>query len=127
MKTANVSLIASAPMGVAALGINCRGSISCNEFGPGNALAIIREKVKNLPPTATFIEGEQIAAVNVGGGSCFAAFYQKTGDREFSQWNTWWYLNSLHDHGCKICGSIPTDAGNNVKNGELTVNYVSVC
>lgn len=127
MKAANVSLIAISPMGVTALGINCRGSISCGEFGPGNALAIIREKVKNLPATATYVEGQQIAAVNVGDGSCFAAFYQKTGGRQFSQYNTWWYLNALYDHGCRKCGSIPTDSGNNVNNGELTVNYVSVC
>jgi Kp4 protein len=28
------------------------------------------------------------------------------------------------DHGCRGCGSVPTNPGNDVKNGELTVNYV---
>ncbi|KAJ2983335.1 hypothetical protein NQ176_g760 [Zarea fungicola] len=126
MKAATISLIASSPIGVAALGINCLGSNSCGEFGPGNALAIIREKVKNLPSTATYVDGQQIASVNVGDGSCYAAFYQNTG-RSFSQYDTWWYLNALYDHGCRKCGSIPTDSGNNVYNGELTVNYVSIC
>lgn len=127
MKAENVSVIASSLVGRAPLGINCLGSISCRQFGPGNALAIIREKVKNLGSTMTFVEGQQIAAVNVGDGSCFAAFYQKTGDRSFSQYSTWWYLNALYQHGCRKCGSIPTDPGNNVNKGELTVNYVSIC
>lgn len=114
--------------GVNALGINCRGSSACGSRGVNpNALAIIREKVKNLASTQTYVGGQQIAAVNVGDGSCIAAFYQNTGSRSFSQYNTWWYLNALVDHGCKVCGSVPTDQGNNVKNGELTVNYVSVC
>jgi hypothetical protein len=33
-------------------------------------------------------------------------------------------LGRLIGHKCKKCGSIPVYPGNNVDNGELTVNYV---
>ncbi|KAL7950952.1 hypothetical protein V8C42DRAFT_359705 [Trichoderma barbatum] len=35
------------------------------------------------------------------------------------------YMQWLLDHGCRVCGGVPTDAGNNVANGQLTVNYVA--
>ena len=34
-------------------------------------------------------------------------------------------LTELQSHGCTICGSIPTNSGNDVSTGELTVNFVS--
>lgn len=111
-----------------AFGNNCSGSTGCSDSGaPPNALAIIREKVKNISSSATFVEGQQIAAVNVGVGSCIAAFSQRVSSGSVLQYDTWWYLDALSQHGCSICGSIPTDSGNNVNNGELTVNFVSVC
>lgn len=53
----------------------------------------------------------------------FCAFYQNgasgTAQDAYDQ------LQGLLDHGCTVCGSIPTNDGNNVDDGELTVNYVS--
>lgn len=34
-------------------------------------------------------------------------------------------MQLLIDHRCKACGSVPTDSGNNVNNGELTANMVT--
>jgi hypothetical protein len=48
-----------------------------------------------------------------------------TGGRSFTKAQTLWYIDALKDHGCTVCGSCPTDDGNNVNNGELTVNYVA--
>jgi hypothetical protein len=33
-------------------------------------------------------------------------------------------IQQIMDHGCKKCGSVPLQPGNNVKQGELTVNFV---
>src|SRR4051794_12515837 len=96
--------------GVDGLGINCRGSGMCTYNGiPGNTLQVITGKVANLASSQMYVQGQQIAAVNAGDGSCVAAFYQNIGDRQFSQAQTLWYLKSLENHGCSRCGSIPTD------------------
>jgi hypothetical protein len=34
-------------------------------------------------------------------------------------------LRDLWNHGCRGCGSCPVKPGNNVKSGQVTVNYVS--
>ena len=35
------------------------------------------------------------------------------------------HVDNLVHHGCKNCGSDPTEPGNNVKQGELTSNFVT--
>ena len=35
------------------------------------------------------------------------------------------YVQALLNHGCQVCGSDPTEPGNDVSKGQLTVNYVS--
>jgi hypothetical protein len=35
------------------------------------------------------------------------------------------FLNQIQSHGCKVCGSVPTNPGNDVSTGELTVNFIS--
>ncbi|KAL3963619.1 hypothetical protein ACCO45_000623 [Purpureocillium lilacinum] len=55
--------------------------------------------------------------------SSICAFYQNgasgTADRAAE------LLQGLIDHGCSECGSNPTQPGNDVSKGELTVNIVS--
>lgn len=56
------------------------------------------------------------------GGVC--AFAQDTNGAGITLDRARQLMDGLLDHGCSVCGSNPTQPGNNVKNGELTVNYV---
>ena len=110
-----------------ALGINCRGSSTCNVGGIGHSPAGTLEKVRDAVaagPEGEWSNGQQIACVpHVTGRLC--AFYQNIGNRRFNKGQTLNYLAGLQGHNCRVCGSIPTDDGNNVENGQLTVNFVS--
>lgn len=110
-----------------ALGINCRGSSTCSVGGIGHSPAGTLDQVRNAVaagPEGEWSNGQQIACVpHVTGRLC--AFYQNIGDRKFNKGQTVSYLDNLKNHGCRVCGSIPTDDGNNVSNGQLTVNFVS--
>lgn len=111
----------------AALGINCRGSSTCGVGGIGHSPAGTMEQVRDavaVGPEGQWGNGQQIACVpHVTGRLC--AFYQNIGSRTFTKGQTVTYLDQLRDHGCKNCGSIPTDSGNDVSKGELTVNFVA--
>ncbi|TQV98645.1 hypothetical protein V2A60_007638 [Cordyceps javanica] len=110
-----------------ALGINCRGSSTCSVGGVGGSPAGTLEKVRDAVaagPEGEWSNGQQIACVgHVTGRLC--CFYQNIGTRRFSKGQTLNYLAGLAGHGCRVCGSIPTDDGNNGANGELTVNFVA--
>jgi hypothetical protein len=112
---------------MALLGINCRGSSTCGVGGLGHLPAGTMEQVRDAVaagPEGQWGNGQQIACVpHVTGRLC--AFYQNIGSRTFSKEQSVTYLDQLRAHGCVNCGSIPTDSGNNVDNGELTVNFVS--
>ncbi|KAF9779696.1 hypothetical protein IL306_001292 [Fusarium sp. DS 682] len=109
------------------LGINCRGSSTCGVGGIGHLpnanLKDVRDAVA-AGDEGNFANGEHVACVPFATGS-LCAFYQNIGSRTFTKEQTVSFLDSLRDHGCTKCGSIPTDAGNNVDNGELTVNFVA--
>lgn len=110
-----------------ALGINCRGSSTCNVGGIGHSPAGTLQQVRDAVaagPEGSYGEGQQIACVaHVTGRLC--AFYRKIGNRRFNKGQTVAYLDNLLGHHCRVCGSIPTDDGNNTDNGELTVNFAS--
>ncbi len=110
-----------------ALGINCRGSSTCNVGGIGHSPAGTLQQVRDAVaagPEGVWSNGQHVACVpHVTGRLC--AFYQNIGSRTFNKGQSVSYLDQLKDHGCRVCGSVPTDAGNNGGNGELTVNYVS--
>jgi hypothetical protein len=110
-----------------AAGINCAGSSSCGIGGLGGLPYARLEDVRDAVaagPDGTWTDGQQIAcAAHATGRLC--AYYQKTGGRTFTKDQSIAYLDSLMDHGCSNCGSIPVDDGNNTNNGELTVNFVS--
>ncbi|CEF75998.1 hypothetical protein FGSG_10551 [Fusarium graminearum PH-1] len=108
-----------------ALGINCRGSGLCS--GNKGALSQLIAQVRAIDPSKRFGNGEHVTCVdidNIGNHPAICAFYQGIGDRTFSLSETQTFLQQIVDHGCKLCGSVPTDPGNNVANGQLTVNVV---
>ena len=110
-----------------ALGINCRGSSTCTVGGIGHLPAGTLQEVRDAVaagPEGVWSNGQHLACVpHVTGRLC--AFYQNIGGRTFNKEQSVTYLDQLQDHGCRVCGSIPTDPGNNVGNGQLTVNFVS--
>jgi hypothetical protein len=61
--------------------------------------------------------------VGVLGAVC--AFYQNTGGWQAKRAKD--IVGHLVAHNCKVCGSVPTDYpnSNDVKNGQLTFNYVA--
>ncbi|EFX06550.1 killer toxin, kp4 [Grosmannia clavigera kw1407] len=112
--TAAAGLISS----TAALGINCRGSGFCSLGASGNLINLKALVDEISPRNRHYSTGEQIAC---SGDIC--AFFQKGASGSAEEASA--LLQKLRNHGCKKCGSVPTGSGNNVDNGELTVNYVS--
>ncbi|KAL6859421.1 killer toxin [Trichoderma novae-zelandiae] len=109
------------------LGINCNGSSTCGVGGIANTPAGHIDDLKDAIAGAgdgVWSNGQQIGCVPHATGR-LCAFYQNVGDRTFTTQQTLMYLDWLTDHGCTVCGSVPTDDGNNVDNGELTVNFVA--
>jgi hypothetical protein len=108
------------------LGINCEGSSTCGVGGaagtPAGTIDDLRNSIAGGPDGA-WGNGQQVGCIAHATGR-LCAFYQNIGDRTFNQAQTLMYLQWLLDHSCRVCGSVPTDDGNDVNNGELTVNYV---
>ncbi|CAK7269827.1 hypothetical protein SEPCBS119000_003770 [Sporothrix epigloea] len=104
-----------------ALGINCRGSTVCS--GAENGLQTIHEQISDMVNSGNggrwFNEGDMIACYGFQTGS-ICAFYQKGASGTAQQALD--HVQKLLDHGCRACGSDPTQDGNNVNAGELTVN-----
>lgn len=118
MKLAIATQLALLAASATALGINCRGSGLCPSDGAAGNLINLKEIVDRIQPrNRNYQSGEQIACT---GSLC--AMYQNGASNTADA--TSGYLQALLDHGCKKCGSIPTQPGNNVQMGELTVNVV---
>ncbi|TQV90464.1 hypothetical protein V2A60_010454 [Cordyceps javanica] len=101
-----------------ALGINCRGSGLCPSDGAAGNLINLKAIVDNISDrNRHYNTGQQIACT---GSLC--AFYQNGASGSAGQTSE--FLQQLLDHGCKKCGSVPTQPGNDVSKGELTVNVV---
>ncbi|KAJ6789039.1 hypothetical protein PWT90_08410 [Aphanocladium album] len=107
-----------------ALGINCRGSGACNLNSA--SLKEVLTQVRQIQAQGNgghqYGSGVQLACSS-GQYASICAFYQNgasgTADRAAE------LLQGLVDHGCTQCGSNPTQPGNDVSKGELTVNIVS--
>ncbi|KAL3679133.1 hypothetical protein R1sor_022089 [Riccia sorocarpa] len=100
-----------------ALGINCRGSSNC-AAGRAHALSEINTKVQGLPDANVYPNGQHIAC-----SDNICAFLQNiSGTKTAAQIKG--YVNQLLAHGCGKCGSVPTEPGNDVGTGQLTVNWV---
>ncbi|KAK7409167.1 hypothetical protein QQX98_008660 [Neonectria punicea] len=105
----------------AALGINCRGNANCVGT-PECRLADIILQVSQLDQSQSFNPGEHIACCGIPGGH-ICAFTQDWFD-PITAGQALGMLQGLEAHGCGQCGSIPFK-DNEVKEGELTVNWVS--
>ncbi|KAJ5570443.1 uncharacterized protein N7459_009873 [Penicillium hispanicum] len=131
----NILAIASTS---SALGINCRGSSNCGSVvtpcdGDQGMSALqfmqgmIKGRIDQGHGNDFYSEGKQIACTLrkphavLGGGCCL--FYQNGASGTLN--DVLVRIDNLVDHGCETCGSDPTQPGNDVGNGELTVNYVS--
>ncbi|KAJ5126309.1 hypothetical protein N7526_008486 [Penicillium atrosanguineum] len=109
-----VLLIAS----TSAAGINCRGSGQCSLGTVGHTLVNIKDIVDRIQPRDRHYDtGQQIACA---GSLC--AFYQNGAGGTADDTSS--YLQALIHHKCKTCGSVPTQSGNNIAAGALTVNVV---
>ncbi|ATY60061.1 Killer toxin, Kp4 [Cordyceps militaris CM01] len=119
MKTATLLCLASALGGcVSGLGINCRGSGFCPSDGAAGNLINLKAIVDGIADRGRgYATGQQIACT---GSLC--AFFQNGASGTAGQASA--LLQQLLDHGCKKCGSVPTQPGNDVSRGELTVNIV---
>ncbi|KAF4448966.1 Killer toxin, Kp4 [Fusarium austroafricanum] len=113
----------------AALGINCRGSANCNTFGNNQIAAQLTHAIDGIDPNRWYNNGQHIACVGTGapitGNGAFCAFLQGTGGAPGR--NIKGLAHFIPEHGCGACGSVPYffPSSNDVKDGQLTYNYVS--
>lgn len=115
------------------LGINCDGSIECNLAPPlvttgGSYLSKLAAQVCSMNPLTQYSPGQHITSGCFDDGGGIAVFTQKTTQNLYGVFACT-LLNTLIQHGCKTCGSVPFDVytTNDVNNGEITVNYVNSC
>ncbi len=119
MKTTTlVSLFTALSGSVSALGINCRGSGLCPSDGAAGNLINLKAIVDGIQDrNRHYNTGQQIACT---GSLC--TYFQNGASGNAGDASG--LLQQLLDHGCKKCGSAPTQPGNDVSKGELTVNVV---
>ncbi|TWU73330.1 hypothetical protein ED733_004635 [Metarhizium rileyi] len=103
----------------AALGINCRGSGVCS-FNSAS-MQVVHDQIGNLIAEGG---GDHQIACSHGSQGSVCAFYQNGASGTARDAYKW--VQGLLDHKCRQCGSIPTQPGNDVSKGELTVNYVGL-
>ncbi|QPG95658.1 hypothetical protein C2857_001585 [Epichloe festucae Fl1] len=117
------AIVATLISSAAALGINCRGSGGCtfNTAQLSDVLTQVKQIQAQGKGNHHYNTGVQLACAQ-GQYASVCAFYQSgasgTANDAAGQ------LQRLIDHGCGQCGSIPTQPGNDVKKGQLTVNIV---
>ncbi|CAF9940637.1 MAG: hypothetical protein HETSPECPRED_002473 [Heterodermia speciosa] len=112
-----LSALAAVPL-ASGLGINCRGSSGC--VGSSSTMRNLQSRMQGVPADAYFSNGEQI----ICNEHQICVFFQSiSGVKRQSAAQLG--LNDLVAHGCNICGSDPTEPGNDVSKGQLTVNWVS--
>ncbi|CAM6093128.1 unnamed protein product [Calypogeia fissa] len=111
-------LLLGAAGSTSALGINCRGSGICASKS-SHTMSEINTAVQALNDGNIYSNGQHIVCV-----SSICAFLQNvSGTKTGAQIKG--YVQALLQHGCNVCGSDPTEPGNDVNQGELTVNYVA--
>lgn len=113
------------------LGINCRGSGECSSYY--NDIQDVITSICNQSSSQLFGPGTHIGTdcawrQNDGNWNYagLAAFTQSTSNA-ISGGTACELAKELMSHGCAACGSIPLNPGNNVVDGQLTINYVSQC
>ncbi|KAI8940410.1 hypothetical protein NX059_004100 [Plenodomus lindquistii] len=113
------------------LGINCRGSgrcVSCNTDIP-----FLQTITDRIPDNYKWTNGQLIACSLCHqcrtcpdadkNGLCVFPQNLKEGEvvtgAQIKQ-----AIKAIRDHGCNRCGSVPLHPGNDVEDGELTINFV---
>jgi len=139
-------LTLAATLGAHALGVNCKGNFECSSFfldddayGNGAIIKRLIDATQAIDGGRQYSSEEYVACIpgyTIYGGlegqkvehGAMCAFLQKIGGT-FSGNDVKAMLSNLQSHGCKACGSVPTDfdypSKNDVSKGELTVNYVT--
>ncbi len=108
-------------------GINCKGSFHCGDSGSPRLWFMIQKLSGKLDSEHWYQNGQHIGCfhyVDVD-KSAMCVFLQGTGGMPGKAIVP--LLQSLSDHGCAQCGSIPVfypDNNNEGDHGILTVNYV---
>ena len=103
----------------AALGINCRGSTSCNGMSSAISRDLAGAITSGINDNTWYAGGANIACHGVGSGVC--AFLQNTNGANGKTIKA--LANAIIAHGCKVCGSAPF-ANNDINTGQLTFNFV---
>ncbi|KAJ7919351.1 Kp4-domain-containing protein [Mycena leptocephala] len=112
------AVLRPADTNVSAGGINCEGSIKCNGQ-PHNTAEILVQDIDGIDLGREYNNGQHIACRNN-----ICAFLQ--GQRAPTSGAAIRSVaHYIVEHGCKVCGSVPTSAGNDDAYGELTFNFVS--
>ncbi|KAI9780168.1 MAG: hypothetical protein M1839_007005 [Geoglossum umbratile] len=108
---------------VRGLGINCGGSAYCTLNGSANGYEAqtLSLFINGVDDNRYYKGGEHIACTPAN----ICAFLQKTDGARGADIKR--LAHYIPDHGCTICGSVPTHYpdDNDVEKGELTFNYVS--
>ncbi|KAJ7054032.1 killer toxin, kp4 [Mycena amicta] len=100
-----------------ALGINCEGSFKCGGQATNTAETLV-ENIDSIGPNRMYSNGEHIACRD----NVCAFLQDEEQSRSGEEIKS--VAHEIVDHGCKVCGSVPTSSENNVAYGELTFNYV---
>lgn len=99
-------------------GINCQGSIKCNGQ-PSDTAKLLVEYISEIDSGRYYSEGQHIAC---RGNIC--AFLQgvpgPTPGEDIKN-----VAPLIVQHGCTVCGSVPTGPNNDDRYGQLTFNYVN--
>lgn len=124
MKLSTITAIASLSIAgpASALGINCRGSSSCERGFMNHLRNYITDNLNGVDPNYQYSNGEKVAC---RGNHC--CFPQDMGTRKLSGQRVRDLIVAIGNHGCSGCGSAPYDfpAGNDVSRGQLTCNFVT--
>ncbi|KAJ6520436.1 killer toxin [Mycena sanguinolenta] len=101
-----------------ALGINCEGSIKCNGQ-PHDTAEVLVKYINGIDPGRYYTDGQHIACRDN-----ICAFLQGVLGPMVGQ-DIKNLAPAIVDHGCTVCGSVPTGPDNDDKYGQLTFNYVN--
>ncbi|KAJ5633222.1 kp4 domain-containing protein [Penicillium lividum] len=111
-----IALVAS----TSARGIHCGGSGLCHTDNAAGNLRNLHEIINNIEPRYRHYKtGEQIACT---GSLC--AFYAHGASGTADEASS--YVQALLNYHCLKCGAVPTNPGNDVTKGSLTVNIVGI-
>ncbi|KAF7337760.1 Killer toxin, Kp4 [Mycena sanguinolenta] len=100
------------------LGINCEGSMKCNGQSHDTAKLLVAY-IDGIDSERYYGNGEHIAC---RGNIC--AFLQGVpGPMRGEDIKN--LAPAIVNHGCTVCGSVPTGPDNNDRYGQLTFNYVN--